>query len=158
MHKLCIFSLFLEFELLMRLTTQTDFALRTLMYLASTRKRTTAAEVAQLYKISTHHMSKVVNQLARLGYVRSIRGIGGGIELAQQPEDVRLGDVVEAFEGNMHLLDCVATEDVCAIQSFCKLKGVLAEAERIQLEYLNSLTLADVIPTKRQFSRVESTG
>ncbi|WP_145378123.1 RrF2 family transcriptional regulator [Symmachiella dynata] len=142
----------------MRLTTQTDFALRTLMYLASTRKRTTAAEVAQLYKISTHHMSKVVNQLARLGYVRSIRGIGGGIELAQQPEDVRLGDVVEAFEGNMHLLDCVATEDVCAIQSFCKLKGVLAEAERIQLEYLNSLTLADVIPTKRQFSRVESTG
>ncbi|QDU45618.1 HTH-type transcriptional repressor NsrR [Symmachiella dynata] len=158
MHKRCIFSLFLEFELLMRLTTQTDFALRTLMYLASTRKRTTAAEVAQLYKISTHHMSKVVNQLARLGYVRSIRGIGGGIELAQQPEDVRLGDVVEAFEGNMHLLDCVATEDVCAIQSFCKLKGVLAEAERIQLEYLNSLTLADVIPTKRQFSRVESTG
>ncbi|WP_339911867.1 Rrf2 family transcriptional regulator [Symmachiella dynata] len=142
----------------MRLTTHTDFALRTLMYLASTRKRTTAAEVAQLYKISTHHMSKVVNQLARLGYVRSIRGIGGGIELAQQPEDVRLGDVVEAFEGNMHLLDCVATEDVCAIQSFCKLKGVLAEAERIQLEYLNSLTLADVIPTKRQFSRVESTG
>ena len=158
MHKRCIFSLFLVIELLMRLTTHTDFALRTLMYLASTRKRTTAAEVAQLYKISTHHMSKVVNQLARLGYVRSIRGIGGGIELAQQPEDVRLGDVVEAFEGNMHLLDCVATEDVCAIQSFCKLKGVLAEAERIQLEYLNSLTLADVIPTKRQFSRVESTG
>ncbi|WP_145426759.1 RrF2 family transcriptional regulator [Symmachiella dynata] len=142
----------------MRLTTHTDFALRTLMYLASTRKRTTAAEVAQLYNVSTHHMSKVVNQLARLGYVRSIRGIGGGIELAQKPEDVRLGDVVEAFEGNMHLLDCVATEDVCAIQSFCKLKGVLAEAERIQLEYLNSLTLADVIPTKRQFSRVESTG
>ncbi|QDT49902.1 HTH-type transcriptional repressor NsrR [Symmachiella dynata] len=158
MHKRCIFSLFLVIELLMRLTTHTDFALRTLMYLASTRKRTTAAEVAQLYNVSTHHMSKVVNQLARLGYVRSIRGIGGGIELAQKPEDVRLGDVVEAFEGNMHLLDCVATEDVCAIQSFCKLKGVLAEAERIQLEYLNSLTLADVIPTKRQFSRVESTG
>ncbi|TWU07298.1 HTH-type transcriptional repressor NsrR [Symmachiella macrocystis] len=158
MHKRCIFSLFLKFEFLMRLTTHTDFALRTLMYLASTRKRTTAAEVAQLYKISTHHMSKVVNQLARLGYVRSIRGIGGGIELAQQPEDVRLGDVVETFEGNMHLLDCVATEDVCAIQSFCKLKGVLAEAERLQLEYLNSLTLADVIPTKRQFNRIESTG
>jgi Rrf2 family transcriptional regulator, nitric oxide-sensitive transcriptional repressor len=158
MHKRCLFSLFCKIELLMRLTTHTDFALRTLMYLASTRKRTTAAEVAQLYSVSTHHMSKVVNQLARLGYVRSIRGIGGGIELAQQPEDVRLGDVVEAFEGNMHLLDCVATEDVCAIQSFCKLKGVLAEAERIQLEYLNSLTLADVIPTKRQFSRVDSTG
>jgi Rrf2 family nitric oxide-sensitive transcriptional repressor len=141
----------------MRLTTHTDFALRTLMYLATTRKRTTAAEVARLYGVSSHHMAKVVNQLARLGYVRSIRGIGGGIELAQQPQDIRLGDVAEALEGNMHLLDCVATEGVCAIQSFCKLKGVLAEAERIQLDYLNSITLADVAPSKQQFVPLEPT-
>ena len=145
-----------DLDSLMRLATHTDFAVRTLMYLATTRKRTTAAKVAQLYGVSSHHMAKVVNQLARLGYIRSIRGIGGGIELAQQPQDIRLGDVVESFEGNMHLLDCVSTENVCAIQSFCKLKGVLAEAERVQLDYLNSVTLADVAPTKRQFNRVES--
>jgi Rrf2 family nitric oxide-sensitive transcriptional repressor len=138
----------------MRLTTHTDFALRALMYLAATVERTTAAQVAQLYGVSSNHMSKVVNQLARLGFIRSIRGIGGGIELAKHPHDIRLGEVIAAFEGNMHLLECVATEDVCAIQSFCKLKGALAEAERVQLEYLNGVTLADVVPTKRQFARV----
>lgn len=137
----------------MRLTTHTDFALRTLMYLATTGERATAAQVAQLYGVSANHMAKVVNQLARFGYVRSIRGIGGGIELAKQPEEIRLGEVIVAFEGNMHLLECVATENVCAIESFCKLKGALAEAERLQLEYLNSVTLADVAPTKRQFGR-----
>ncbi len=140
----------------MRLTTHTDFALRTLMYLATTGKRTTASQVAQLYGISTNHLSKVVNQLSRLGYVRSIRGIGGGIELAKQPDEIRIGEVIEAFEGNMHLLDCVHTENVCAIQSFCKLKGALVEAERLQLEYLNSVTLADVAPTRRQIGRVDS--
>lgn len=139
----------------MRLTTHTDYALRTLMYLVSVKGRTTSADVARLYGISANHMAKVVNQLAKLGYVRSIRGIGGGIELARKPEDVRLGEVVEAFEGNMHLLDCVATDDICAIQSFCKLKGALAEAERVQLDYLNSVTLADVAPTKRQFNRLD---
>jgi Rrf2 family nitric oxide-sensitive transcriptional repressor len=138
----------------MRLTTHTDFALRTLMYLATTGARSTAAHVAGLYGVSANHMAKVINQLSRLGYIRSIRGIGGGIELARQPEDIRVGEVIEAFEGNMHLLDCVAAEDVCAIQSFCKLKGVLAEAERVQLQYLNSVTLADVAPTKRQFARI----
>jgi len=138
----------------MRLTTHTDFALRTLMYLATVAARATAGEVAQLYGVSANHMSKVVNQLARHGYIRSIRGVGGGIELAKKPEDIRLGDVIEVFEGNMHLLDCISTEDVCAIQSFCKLKDALAEAERVQLEYLNSLTLADVAPTKRQLGRV----
>ena len=140
----------------MRLTTHTDYALPTLMYLATIGARSTAAHVADIYGVSQHHMAKVVNQLARLGYVRSIRGIGGGIELAKQPQEILLGEVVEAFEGNMHLLDCVVTDDVCAIQSFCKLKGVLAEAERVQIDYLNSVTLAEVAPTKRQYGRVAS--
>jgi Rrf2 family nitric oxide-sensitive transcriptional repressor len=135
----------------MRLTTQTDYALRTLMYLAATEERTTAAQVARLYGISVNHVAKVVNQLSRLGYVRSVRGIGGGIELAMQPADIRLGEVIEAFEGNMHLLECVATDNICGIQSFCKLKGVLAEAEKVQFEYLSTVTLADVAPTRRQF-------
>jgi Rrf2 family transcriptional regulator, nitric oxide-sensitive transcriptional repressor len=141
----------------MRLTTHTDFALRTLMYLASHGQRATVAEVAGIFDISSHHVAKVVNQLARLGYVRSIRGIGGGIELARRPETIRLGDVIEAFEGNMHLLECVATDDVCAIQSFCKLKGVLAEAEQVQRQYLNTKTLQDVVPTRRQLSGVSDT-
>lgn len=140
----------------MRLTTHTDFALRTLMYLATRSERTTAASVADIYGVSTHHLAKVVHQLSRLGYVRSVRGIGGGIELAKQPDEIRLGEVIEALEGNMHLLDCVVTEDVCAIQSFCKLKGILTEAERVQLDFLNTVTLADVTPTKRQYGRVAS--
>jgi Rrf2 family nitric oxide-sensitive transcriptional repressor len=138
----------------MRLTTQTDFALRTMMYLTARSGRATIAQVAELFGISAHHVAKVVNLLARLGYVRSIRGIGGGIELACQPEEVRLGDFVEALEGDMHLLDCVDAEQVCVIQSFCKLKGVLAEAERVQIEYLNSVTLRDVTPTGRQLNRL----
>lgn len=150
------FNLFSERVRPMRLTTHTDFALRTLMYLATTAERATAAQVAGLYGVSAHHMAKVINQLSRLGYVRSTRGIGGGIELARLPTEIRVGEVIEAFEGNMHLLDCIATDNVCAIQSFCKLKGALAEAERIQLEYLNSVTLADVAPTRRQLGRVDA--
>ena len=136
----------------MRLTTQTDFALRTLMYLTARSGRATIAQVAELFGISIHHVAKVVNLLARLGYVRSIRGIGGGIELACRPEEVRLGDFIEALEDDMHLLECVETEDVCAIQSFCKLKGVLAEAERVQIAYLNGVTLRDVTPANRQLN------
>ncbi len=140
----------------MRLTTHTDFALRTLMYLATKAERATATQVAQFYGISADHMAKVVNKLSRMGYVRSVRGIGGGIELARQPQDIRLGEVIVVFEGNMHLLECVATENVCAIESFCKLKGVLAEAERIQLNYLNKITLSDVVPTRKQLVQVNS--
>ena len=140
----------------MRLTTHTDFAIRTLMYLATMQRRATAKEVAQLYQVSANHLAKVINMLARLGYIRSVRGVGGGIELAQPADEIRLGEVVESLEGNMHLLDCVASEGVCVIQSFCKLKNILSEAERVQVDYLNQFTLADVAPTNRQLNRIDT--
>ncbi len=134
----------------MKLTTHTDYALRTLMYLASREQRATIADVANVFGISANHVAKVVHLLAKHRFVRSIRGIGGGIELARPPQQIRLGDVVDRFEGSQHLLDCIGQEDVCVIQRFCKLKGVLAEAERIQREYLNSVTVADVAFTAGQ--------
>lgn len=132
----------------MRFSLQTDFALRTLMYLASkkTKPRATIADVAKFFAISQPHVAKVVNQLARLGFVRSVRGVGGGIELGRDPASIRVGDVIIAFEGNLHLLECVDTEDVCVIQNHCKLRKVLAKAERLQLDYLNEIRLTDVLP------------
>jgi Rrf2 family transcriptional regulator, nitric oxide-sensitive transcriptional repressor len=138
----------------MQLTTQTDYALRTLMFLATRNERSNVKDVANLFGISVHHVAKVVNQLARFGYLRSVRGVGGGIEMARRPEDIRVGEVIERFEGNLHLLDCIGTANVCSIQSFCRLKGVLAEAERVQRDYLNSVTLADVLPTRIQLDGV----
>lgn len=130
----------------MGFSLQTDYALRTMMFLASRKKRATVADVASFYGISVAHVAKVVNQLARLGYIRSIRGAGGGIEMIKDPARIRLGDIVVAFEGNLHLLECVGTEGVCRIQSYCKLRGVLAHAEKLQLDYLNGVFLSDVIP------------
>lgn len=140
----------------MRLALQTDYALRTLMYLGARTERGTVTEVAEFYRISAAHVAKVVHQLGRLGYIRSLRGVGGGIELARRPEEVRLGEVILAFERNMHLLECVGTDGVCVIESFCKLKGVLAKAERVQAEYLNGVTLLDVLPTRKQLNRIET--
>src|SRR4051794_17003090 len=88
----------------MRLSLQTDYALRTLLYLATRSGRTTVADVAGFYGISAHHVGKVVHGLGRLGYVRNHRGPGGGITLARQPGEITVGRVVLDFEGNMHLL------------------------------------------------------
>jgi Rrf2 family nitric oxide-sensitive transcriptional repressor len=129
----------------MRLGLHTDYALRTLMYLAGRKQRSSVAEVAAFYAISKDHMAKVVQSLARQGYVRSIRGAGGGIEIARRPEEISIGNVIREFEGNLHLLECVGVENVCVIQPGCKLRKVLAEAERLQVEYLNSVRLSDVV-------------
>lgn len=131
----------------MQLALQTDYALRTLLFLATRTGRTTVAEVAEFFGISAHHVGKVVHQLGRLGYVTNHRGPGGGIALAQEPRNITVGRVVLDFEGNMHLLDCVAVPGQCVIQPGCILRGMLAEAERRQMDYLNSVSLEALLPT-----------
>src|SRR5262245_38208700 len=122
----------------MRLDLHTDYGLRTLIYLAGKPGRASAAEVARFFRISRDHVDKVVQSLARLGNVRSTPGLDAGIHLDRQPDEIRIGQFILDFEQNMHLLECVGTENVCTIQPGCKLRTVLAHAERLQLDYLNS--------------------
>lgn len=134
----------------MRLTLHTDYALRVLMFLAGRRGRVTIAEIAEFYNISKDHVAKVVQRMARVGWIRSVRGIGGGLELARSADEITIGEVIVEMEGGAHFLECVgATQSVCVIQPGCKLRNVLAEAERIQLEYLRGVRLSDVVQPGR---------
>ena len=130
----------------------TDYALRTLIYLVGKPGRAHVQEVADFYRISQHHVAKVVHRLGRLGFVRSIRGVGGGIEMARAAADINVAEVLLAFEGNMHLLECVGTPKVCVIQPGCRLREALAEAERLQLEYLSTIRLSDLVQPGGQLS------
>src|SRR3546814_3404724 len=59
----------------MRLTLFTDYSIRVLLYLGTRPERLCSiAEVARGYDVSQNHLMKVVNELARAGYVESVRG------------------------------------------------------------------------------------
>ncbi len=128
------------------LSLQTDYSLRILMFLAAhAERRCQIQEVASFFGISKDHLAKAARRLGQEGFIRTIRGVGGGLELSRSPQDIRLGDVIQRVEGQLGLLDCTQVEGVCRIQSGCKLKSVLVEAERLQREYLESVCLSDVV-------------
>lgn len=88
----------------MRLTLQTDYALRMLVYLAVHHAQPCrVTDVATAYGISRNHLLKVALKLGRLGYLTTVRGRSGGIALARRPEDVNLGDVVRQMEDDFAL-------------------------------------------------------
>ena len=108
----------------MRLTNFSDYALRILMYAAMRSERLiTIEETARVYGISRAHLMKVANQLTRAGYLKAVRGRSGGLALAKEPDDIRLGDVVRATEPDFALVDCFADGERCLITPRCRLRG-----------------------------------
>lgn len=129
----------------MKLTLFTDYAIRVLLYLGARPERLCSiGEVAQGYRISQNHLMKVVNQLARQGYVESVRGRAGGIRLGRAPEAINLGAVVRDSEEGFDLADCSA----CVVASACGVTGVLNEATAAFLAVLDRYTLADMLKSR----------
>ncbi|HUW80950.1 MAG TPA: Rrf2 family transcriptional regulator [Acidocella sp.] len=129
----------------MRLTHYTDYALRTLIYLRLNEPRqATIAEISRAYGISENHLNKVVHHLGRLGLVKTSRGRGGGLRLAQPPEKIIVGHVVRRTEDDLALVECFANGS-CAITRTCRLRGVLGEALAAFLAVLDRYTLEDLI-------------
>jgi len=132
----------------MRLTLHTDYALRVLLYLASQKDdaRATIREIARIYRISHNHLVKVVHRLVQGGWVQTVRGRKGGLKLARDPAQIRLGEIVRATEPDLLLLECfdLAT-NTCPIAEHCALKGALARALGAFLRELDAITLADLI-------------
>jgi len=140
----------------MRLSLHTDYALRALIYLASMREEaTTAAAIAGSYRISKNHLVKVLQRLRALGYVETVRGRGGGVRLACDPAQVRLGDVVRRTEELDELVECFNPEtNTCPIAAACLLPRRLSEAMQAFLGVLDRYTVADVSANRAQLGAI----
>lgn len=131
----------------MRLTTMTDYSMRLLMYVGQHRERLcTISEVAGAYGISEAHLMKVTHQLGLAGWLETVRGKGGGMRLAAEPEDINLGAVVRSIEPDFSLVDCLTTETACMLSGTCRLTAIVSGALQSFMAHLDRHTLADLLP------------
>lgn len=128
----------------MQLTKHTDYALRLLIQLAGQPEgRVSIADVAEAQGISRSHLMKVANELAHAGFIRAVRGRGGGISLNGTAADINIGAVVSVMEPACDLVDCCT----CRLVKRCKLPSAFDEALGAFRAVLNRYTLADITRT-----------
>ena len=132
----------------MRLTLHTDYALRTLLYLAHTGRPAPVDAIAGAFSISRDHLVKVVQTLTHAGYVRTRAGRGGGVSLARDPATMRVSDVVADVEGRQQVLDCVLQPKTCVLEPGCGLRRLLMQAEDAFFEILAGATIAELARPK----------
>jgi Rrf2 family transcriptional regulator, nitric oxide-sensitive transcriptional repressor len=131
----------------MQLTLFTDYSLRVLIFLGVHPDRLcTISEIAEAYRISGNHLMKVVNRLSSGGYIKTVRGKGGGIRLSRAPKMINLGDVVRYSEDRFDIVECFNEErQDCPLLPACTVRSVLADAHRNFMATLDRHTLRDVL-------------
>lgn len=129
----------------MNLKLQTDYGLRVLIFLAHARRQATADELAGVFDVSRNHLVKVIQALARHGWVTTTRGRGGGVTLAVEPASLDVAHVVGRLEGRNGVLECVERPQVCVLEPGCRLRRKLIVAEQAFYDALAGSTLADLV-------------
>ncbi len=131
----------------MHLTRFTDHSLRVLYYLSlRPTQRVSIGEIGRAFGVSRNHLVKVVQKLAREGWVKTVRGRAGGVLLAVPPEEIKVGQVVAKTEPGFRLVECFEPRsNTCPITSACGLKGVLEGALDAFFRELDRHTLADLL-------------
>jgi len=128
----------------MKITRASDYAIRLLAHLASNGLEGKSDELARDLDIPFNHLAKLVQALARRGYLATRRGKGGGIKLAVDPRDISLRQVIEAVEGPLVISNCLFHREICRFSPKCRARQCLALVRQKINEVFSATTIFDL--------------
>ena len=137
----------------MRLTKQTNYAVRMLMYCATADEGSLSrvSEIAKAYGVSELFLFKILQPLVEAGLMETVRGRKGGVRLGRKPADITLYDVVRVTEDNFAMAECFDNDAAdCPLMDSCALNAALYKALNAFFEVLQDYTIADLVENRPQ--------
>jgi len=136
----------------MKLTTKGRYGTRAMLDIALNCENgpIPLKDLAQRQGVSIKYLEQILTTLRAAGFVRSIRGNGGGYTLAKSAHRIKILDVVQALEGSLSPVDCVDTPKLCPRARECAARELWVEMRDAINGVLGSRTLADLADRQKQ--------
>lgn len=139
----------------MRLSSMADYAVVTMS--AASRHcgfaRVSATELAAETGLPAPTVQKLVSKLTAAGLLRSVRGAGGGLQLARPAAAITLADIVEAVEGPIALTACTPHgKHDCALEPTCNVRPHWAGVNEAMRGALANIPLTQMAATKQEMT------
>ena len=130
----------------MKLTTKGRYAVTAMLDLALHYEQgaVTLADIAQRQGISLSYLEQLFARLRRHGLIDSIRGPGGGYNLAKDPNEIAIADIVVAINENIDATGC-GGDNKCPDDETCLTHYLWEKLSDRIYEFLNSITLGDLV-------------
>lgn len=127
-----------------KVSRRADYATRVLLVLASQPQGSllSAAELSAQTDVPQAFIHKIVQDLARAGYVRTTAGIDGGASLSRRADSITLLDVFEAVEGPLCMNVCLIGPGACPRDETCPVHPVWVRVQEVVRRELAAETLS----------------
>ena len=138
----------------MQLTSTTDYAIRIVCYLAAQSQMISTLELSQELSVPSSYIPKITKKLKQAGIIKACEGIKGGYQIAKQPENISLRDVISCTESTMAISRCLEKEGGCSRNYIycCKVHQILLDLQNIYNNRLESVKISDIIrPGKDEY-------
>lgn len=144
----------------MRLTTKGRFAVTAILDLAiheaqdtTDNKPVTLAAISERQDISLSYLEQLFSKLRRQGLVKSIRGPGGGYNLAKAYTDISVAEIINAVDEQIDATQCGGNEN-CHDEGRCMTHDLWSALNTKILEYLAGVTIADLVTSQKDGQKV----
>ena len=140
----------------MRLTTKGRFAVTAMLDLAISEvnsegalKPVTLAGISERQDISLSYLEQLFSRLRRQGLVSSVRGPGGGYNLAKEKADISVSAIISAVDEDIDATQCGGKEDCHGTDGRCMTHDLWATLNFKILDYLSGVSLADMVDSQQ---------
>ena len=135
----------------MRITLESDYALRILTAMAGYDTVTDAKTISADTSVTIRFTLKILHKLVQGDFVQSYKGVNGGYKLKASPESITLKNVIELIDGPIAIARCLESEEVCSLncdKSACDYHHIFDIISIELASKLNKITIQDVIDKK----------
>lgn len=131
----------------MQLNITTDYAIRTVVYLASVDRVAPAGEIAANIGISANYLNRVAAMLKKAGLVDSRNGATGGFLLAKKAQDISLFDIISVMESTTRLNRCLEPNHFCSrnATATCPVRRALTQVQTAVEQQLSAVHVSDLL-------------
>jgi Rrf2 family iron-sulfur cluster assembly transcriptional regulator len=134
----------------MRFTTQAEYGLICSLHLARFGERgpVAAREMAERENLPADYTEKILRRLRQAGIVTAVRGVSGGFELARDPKEISVKDIIDATEGQTFEINCTTHPvgpERCAESHDCTIRPVWYALRRRIDQLLSEIRLSDLV-------------
>jgi len=134
----------------MRITTKSRYGTRLILDLAlnAQNQPVRLSEISKRQSISLKYLEKLIRELKKAGFVKSMRGPYGGYMLAKPMEDISVGGIVRVLEGSNTITDCTESDNVCGMctrAGECLTQYIWSETGKAMFEKLDSFKIDKLI-------------